>query len=77
MRGTATPPPNRGTLSGVPTSFLRMSTVIRQTGLGRSTIYRLMAEQRFPKAVRLSGRAVGWRAADVQQWADSRSQAGT
>lgn len=77
MSGTATSPPDRGTPSGAPTSFLRMSNVIRQTGLGRSTIYRLMAEQRFPKAVRLSGRAVGWRAADVQQWADSRIQAGT
>jgi prophage regulatory protein len=77
MSGTASSPSNRGAPSGVPTSFLRMSMVIRQTGLGRSTIYRLMAEQRFPRAVRLAGRAVGWRAADVQQWADSRIQADT
>lgn len=77
MKGTAPSPPDRGTPSGAPTRFLRMSMVIRQTGLGRSTIYRLMAEQRFPKAVRLSGRAVGWRADDVQQWADSRIPADT
>ena len=72
MRGTATSPHAGGAPSPEPTAFLRMPSVIRQTGLGRSTIYRLMAEQRFPKAVRLSGRAIGWRATDVQQWAESR-----
>lgn len=55
--------------------LLRMPKVMQQTGLGRSTIYRLIAERRFPKAVRLTGRAVGWRAADLRQWVDSRPTA--
>lgn len=55
-----------------PATFLRLPSVMRQTGLGRSTIYRMMAERRFPQAVRLSGRAVGWRAVDLRHWADSR-----
>ena len=33
--------------------FLRMPTVMRMTGLGRSTIYRLIAERKFPSPVRL------------------------
>ena len=38
--------------------FLRMPTVMRITGLGRSTIYRLIADQKFPSPVRLGPRAV-------------------
>ena len=52
--------------------FLRMRAVIRLTGLGRSTIYRLVAEHKFPSPVRLANRAVAWRRADVEQWSDTR-----
>ena len=40
--------------------FVRMPAVMRITGLGRSTIYRLIAEQRFPCPVRLGLRAKSW-----------------
>ncbi len=46
---------------------LRMPAVLRQTGLGRSTIYRLIACKRFPQPVKLTTRAVGWRKADLDQ----------
>ncbi len=36
--------------------FLRMPTVLRLTGLGRSTIYRLIADNKFPCPVRLGPR---------------------
>jgi prophage regulatory protein len=52
---------------------LRMPSVVARTGLGRSTIYRLMAAHEFPQAVRLTSRAVGWRAADLDRWCESRS----
>jgi prophage regulatory protein len=52
--------------------LLRMPSVVQFTGLGRSTIYRLMAEDRFPVPVRLSTRAVAWRLADLEQWSESR-----
>lgn len=52
--------------------FLRMPAVIRLTGLGRSTIYRLMAEAKFPRSVKLCGRSVAWRHADVEKWSDER-----
>ena len=55
--------------------FLRMRTVIRLTGLGRSTIYRLIADQKFPRPVRLGPRAVAWRRSDLDLWSDARPTA--
>ena len=52
--------------------FARMSTVVRLTGLGRSTIYRLIAEHKFPAQVRLGTRAVGWRWSDLERWSAAR-----
>lgn len=55
--------------------FLRMPTVVRMTGLGRSTIYRLIADQRFPRPVKLGPRAVAWRRADLDRWSEARPDA--
>ena len=52
--------------------FLRMPTVLRLTGLGRSTIYRLIADNKFPCPVRLGPRAVAWRRADLERWSEAR-----
>ena len=52
--------------------FLRMPTVLRLTGLGRSTIYRLIAGRKFPCPVRLGPRAVAWRRADLERWSEAR-----
>jgi prophage regulatory protein len=52
--------------------FLRMPTVMRMTGLGRSTIYRLIADRKFPSPVRLGPRAVAWRRADLDLWSEAR-----
>ena len=52
--------------------FLRLDAVRSRTGLGRSTIYRLIAASRFPRPVQLSDRAVGWRKSDLDRWSASR-----
>ena len=52
--------------------FLRIGVVMRLTGLGRSTIYRLMAEDAFPQPVRLTRRLIAWRRADLDEWSDGR-----
>ncbi|HRH85416.1 MAG TPA: AlpA family transcriptional regulator [Rubrivivax sp.] len=49
-----------------------MPTVMRLTGLGRSTIYRMVAAREFPSPVRLGPRAVAWRQSDLDQWSESR-----
>ena len=52
--------------------FRRMASVMRRIGLGRSTIYRLIASQDFPPPVKLAGRAVGWRRTDLERWSAAR-----
>ena len=55
-----------------PSVFVRMTAVVRMTGLGRSTIYRLISEKKFPSPVRLTTRAVAWRRIDLDQWSAAR-----
>ncbi len=55
-----------------PALFVRIAAVVRMTGLGRSTIYRMMAEDKFPSPVRLAKRAVAWRRIDLEQWSAER-----
>jgi prophage regulatory protein len=55
-----------------PAVFVRMAAVMQLTGLGRTTIYRLMAEDKFPSPVRLAKRAMAWRRVDLDQWSAGR-----
>jgi len=54
---------------------LRRPDVEDRTGLSRSSIYALMAEGQFPRAIQLSKRAVGWRETDIIEWLESRQVA--
>jgi prophage regulatory protein len=47
---------------------LRLPQVCKVTGLCRSMIYRLEAERRFPRRIKISLRAVGWIESEVQEW---------
>ena len=51
---------------------LRLTQVMDSTGLGRSTIYKYVAEGKFPIPLQLSERCVGWLESEVQQWIQSR-----
>lgn len=55
-----------------PSDIQRLPVVRRRTGLGRSTIYRLMAKRSFPSAVKLTPRAVGWPKAEIDAWLEAR-----
>jgi prophage regulatory protein len=47
----------------------RLPTVKLATGLGRSKIYDLMKEGRFPKARRIAGaHVVGWDSLEIEAW---------
>ncbi|MDQ2733761.1 MAG: AlpA family phage regulatory protein [Pseudomonadota bacterium] len=52
---------------------MRLRDVLRETGLGRSTVYRMVAEHTFPAPVKLSRRAIGFFRSDVEQWFANRS----
>ncbi len=48
--------------------LIRLQQVMEMTGLGRSTIYKYISEDWFPKPVPLGGRSVGWLESEVQDW---------
>lgn len=52
--------------------FIRRKAVEERTGLARSTIYQMVNEGRFPRPVRLGGRAVAWLETEINDWVDAR-----
>lgn len=55
------------------TTLMRLPKVIHMTGLARSTIYKLISDERFPPPLKLTQRAVAWRLMDIEQWIASRT----
>jgi prophage regulatory protein len=53
--------------------ILRRKDVENMVGLSRSTIYKLMNQGLFPKAIRLGPRAVGWRISDIENWINQQA----
>ncbi len=52
--------------------FLKLKEVMALTALGRSSIYKFMEENRFPKSVSLGDRAVAWVESEVEEWMHER-----
>ncbi|MGH8301765.1 MAG: AlpA family transcriptional regulator [Steroidobacteraceae bacterium] len=48
--------------------ILRRAEVEQRTGFKRAHLYNLMREGKFPKALRLGVRAVGWASTEVDAW---------
>ena len=54
--------------------ILRRAEVEARTGFKRAHIYNLMKEGKFPKAMRLGVRAVGWDSVEIDAWITERLQ---
>lgn len=52
--------------------LIRRKEVQAKTGLGASSIYAMMKQGKFPKAITLSERRVAWIESDVDQWISER-----
>jgi len=48
--------------------IIRLNQVKDVTGLGRSTIYKYIAEGSFPKPISLGDRCVGWLESEIYDW---------
>ncbi|WP_312600746.1 helix-turn-helix transcriptional regulator [Pseudomonas luteola] len=48
--------------------IIRLKEVMDSTGLARSTVYKYISEDAFPKPVSLGERCVGWIESEVQEW---------
>lgn len=58
----------------MPERILRLRDVIAYTGLSRSTIYKYVAKNEFPKPRRLGVRAKGWMKSEIHNWILSRGE---
>lgn len=48
--------------------FMRLTEVVRVTGLSRSQIYRLMGRKEFPTTIPLGPCTVAWRQSQINGW---------
>ena len=57
----------------MPERFLKLKDVVLATGVGASTVYRLIEQGRFPQQVKLGGpKASAWLASEVEAWQRQR-----
>lgn len=54
--------------------FLNLREVQRLSGLGKTSIYRYMAEGSFPRNVSLGGRSVAWVSTEIEDWMRDRME---
>lgn len=52
--------------------ILRRAEVEAKTGFKRAHIYSLIKQGRFPQAMRLGVRAIGWDSAEIDNWITER-----
>lgn len=57
-----------------PIRILRKPAVRERTGLSDATIWRMYRRGDFPRPIRLSANAVGWRETDVDEWLRTRAE---
>ena len=48
--------------------IIRIKTVLKTTGLSRSTLYRKIERGHFPRQLKISERCAGWRESAVREW---------
>ena len=49
-------------------NFLRIKDVMKKTGIAKSTIWKWVKEDRFPKPIKLSTRVIVWDEYIVNEW---------
>lgn len=49
-------------------NFLRITEVMKMTGIAKSTIWLWVKEEKFPQPIKLSPRITVWEQSKVQEW---------
>ena len=52
--------------------ILRLLAVLDRVGLGKTALYAAIKRGDFPRPIKLSERAVGWRRVEVDEWISTR-----
>jgi prophage regulatory protein len=69
------PEPWPGVDSPTALRLLRLPRVKDRVGLGRSSIYALVASGHFPRPISLGGRAMAWLESDINAWIQTKVDA--
>lgn len=56
--------------------YIRFRELRKLIPLGRTTIWRMMREGRFPQSRRIGKTAMAWLESEVEDWIKERAQAG-
>ena len=56
--------------------IIKIKEVLELCCISRSTVYRLIEEDKFPAPIRLSKRVRAWRIKDIEEWLETRSKIG-
>lgn len=51
-----------------PVRLITLSTVMEMVGFARSSIYKMMGQDRFPKPVHVGPRSVRWIESEIREW---------
>ncbi|EMO0474738.1 AlpA family transcriptional regulator [Pluralibacter gergoviae] len=55
-----------------PKKLIRFSEALDRTGYGRSWLYKLIAQQRFPQPVKIGSRSIAFVESEVDEWINQR-----
>ncbi len=56
------------------TKLIRLNEVIGRCGLKKSSIYKMIKEEKFPKPVKIGPRASAWNNMEITTWINTRTR---
>lgn len=60
--------PYRNIMDLPPEALLRLPEVVALVGLSRASIYARAAQRSFPRPIKLTAHASGWRVGEIRAW---------
>jgi prophage regulatory protein len=61
-------------MPAAPDICLRIDAVETITGLSKRTVYRLVSRGKFPRPIKLTASARGWKLSEIAAWVESRER---
>ncbi len=54
--------------------LVREQTLVKELGIGRSTIRRMVEDGTFPAPIQISPRTIGWIREEIESWINTRKR---
>ncbi|AOE49263.1 helix-turn-helix transcriptional regulator [Kangiella sediminilitoris] len=67
-------PISRQELARQPHRVLRLKDVMAKLGVSRSTVYKLVADNKLPKPISLGARSIGWIEKSIDSWLEKQEE---